>query len=245
MPRYLIRKIEQFTALPPDERRNLEAVARRRVIDLADGAELVGEGDRPPGVRLFLEGWACRYKSLADGRRQILGLLLPGDLFDLNLFLLDEMDHAVVALTPLVLAEIPRDALEELLAQSPALAEALSRDLLAQIAIQREWTLNVGRRTALERVAHLLCEIFLRLEAIGLTDGRRCALPLNQAELADATGLSVVHVNRILQQLRSAGLLHLNGRQMELPDLAGLRRLALFNPAYLHRARPAADYLRD
>lgn len=241
MPRYLIRKIEQFAVLSSDDRRHLTEVARRRVIDLADGAELVAEGDRPPDVRLFLEGWACRYKSFADGRRQILGLLLPGDLFDLNLSLLDAMDHSVVALTPLVLAEIPREAIQNLFAQSPTVALALSRDQLAQFSIQREWTLNVGRRTALERVSHLLCEIFLRLEAIGLTEGRRCTLPLNQSELADATGLSVVHVNRILQQLRSAGLLRLHGRQMELPDLPGLQRLALFNPAYLHQERRAAD----
>lgn len=241
MPRYMIRKLERFAALPPEERRRLEAAARRRVVSLKDGADLVAEGDKSTTVRLFLDGWGYRYKALADGRRQILAFLLPGDLFDLGLYLLDEADHSVGALTPLVVGELDEEELQALLADSPTLARALAWDTLVQAAVQREWTLNVGRRNALQRVAHLLCEVFLRLQAIGLTDGGRCELPLNQAALADATGLSVVHVNRVLQQLRSSGLLRLQGRQMEVPSLAGLQRLALFNPAYLHLERQAVD----
>ncbi|MEX2631648.1 MAG: Crp/Fnr family transcriptional regulator [Tistlia sp.] len=241
MPRYLIRKLEQVALLSPEDRRLIEELAHRRTFRLAAGEELAAEGDRPAAPRLFLEGWACRSKSFADGRRQIVGLLLPGDFFDLNLDLLQAMDHSVAAVTPVLLAEIRRDALEGLAERRPALARALAWDTLVQASIQREWTLNVGRRTALERVAHLLCEIFRRLEAVGLTEGAACELPLNQTELADATGLSVVHVNRVLRRLRIAGLLRLRGRQMELPDLPALNRLALFSPGYLHLARPKPE----
>lgn len=229
----LIRKLGHFGPLPGDDLRLLGAATARRIVDHAAGEEIVSEGERPQAVTLCLEGWACRSKSFADGRRQIVGLLLPGDLFDLDVRLLPAHDHAVVALTPVVVAELAAEDLQRIAEDHPQLARALRRDALIQAAIQREWIVNVGRRSAPERIAHLLCELFHRLAAVGLTDGRACELPLTQTEIADATALSVVHVNRVLQQLRSAGLLRLHGKQMELPDPAGLQRLAQFDPGYL------------
>lgn len=233
MAEILIRKLERFGPLSDDDLRLLGAAARRRVVERPAGEEIVAEGERADVVFLCLEGWACRSKSFADGRRQILDFLLPGDLFDLDARLLPARDHAVVSVTPVILAEIGDDDLQRLADGHARLTRALRCDALVQGAIQRQWIVNVGRRSASERIAHLLCELFHRLAAVGLTDGRTCELPLTQTEIADATALSVVHVNRVLQQLRSNGLLRLHGKQMELPDPPQLKRLAQFEPAYL------------
>ncbi len=247
MPIRLLNKLQQFSPLTENDRLFLRAAAERRRLMLRAGEEVIAEGERPTAVFLFLEGWAYRYKTLDDGRRQILAFLLPGDLGDPDEPPEREMDHSIATLTPVTLAELAREDLERIAGGHPTLAEALSWETLARGAIQREWTLNVGRRTALERIAHLLCELFARLAAVGLTQGSACALPLSQAELADATGLSAVHVNRVLQQLRSDGLVRLHDRRMELPDLTALQQVAKFNPAYLHlhyrRARPDAEDL--
>lgn len=233
MPELLLRRWGRFISLSIDDRRLVEEVVRKRVMRIETGEDLLAEGDPPRGIALFSEGWAYRYRTLEDGRRQILGYLLPGDLGDVNLPTLREMDHSVASLTAVTVALFSIGELAELAARSPRLDLAMRRDMAVQTAIQREWITSLGRRTALERVAHFLCELFLRLRLVGLTDGVACEMPLNQAELADATGLSAVHVNRVLQQLRSRGLVRLHGRQMELPGLPDLQRIALFNPTYL------------
>ena len=243
MPIRLLNKLQQYAPLTETDRLFLQTAAERRRVSLRAHEDVLVEGERPTAIFLFVEGWAYRYKTLDDGRRQILAFLLPGDLGDAGDPPAREMDHSIATLTPVVLAELVRDDLDRIAAGHPALAEALSWEALAQGAIQREWTLNVGRRTALERIAHLLCELFARLAAVGLAQGGACDLPLSQSDLADATGLSAVHVNRVLQQLRSDGLVRLHDRRMELPDLAALQRLAKFNPGYLHLhyRRRAAD----
>jgi CRP-like cAMP-binding protein len=198
------------------------------------GEDLICEGDRPDRVRIILSGWLTRYKTLADGRRQIVNFLLPGDVCDAHAYLLRQMDHSIGTLTPVVYAEMEAARFEELLAADRSLAAAFRVETLASMAIQREWAINLGRRVALERVAHLLCEIFERLRPVGLLEGNSCAFPITQMDLADATGLSVVHVNRTIQELRAGNLIVLRERTLTINDLDALKNLALFSPSYLH-----------
>jgi len=144
------------------------------------------------------------------------------------------MDHSIVSLTSATFAEIDRDRFEAFIASDRTLAEAFWCETLSSAAIQREWTMNLGRRDAFERVAHLLCELIERLRPVGLWDGNNCAFPVTQLDLADATGLSVVHVNRTLQELRSSRLIVLRDRILTVNDLEALKGAALFNPDYLH-----------
>lgn len=205
------------------------------------------EGDRPRCLYLVLDGWAMRYKSLEDGRRQVLSFALPGDICDQHVLLLSRADHGMAALTAISVAEISAARLAEIARTSPRLLNALCwSDLVAQ-ARQREWTINLGQRTALERMAHLICELFFRLRAIGLTHGTTCELPVTQATLADATGISAVHVNRTLQELRASNLITLRGKHLTIDDLDALQTVALFNPGYLHldEAERAAQTARE
>lgn len=212
----------------------MERLARRNIREVGARRDLIREGDRPRSVSLMLEGWGCRYKQLPDGRRQILSFVLPGELSDPNVFILREMDHSIGAITPVRYGEISATDFEELMAGSPRLTQALWWNELVNVAVAREWIANVGQRTAYERIAHLLCELFLRLRQAGLTEGDGCIFPLTQADLAEATGLTPVHVNRTLQDLRAAGLLELRGRRLTIPDLGALMQAGQFNPNYLH-----------
>lgn len=196
--------------------------------------DIVREGEKPRCVNVVLDGWACRYKQLPDGRRQVVSFFLPGDLCDANVFILKEMDHSIGAITKVRYAEISPADFEELIAQSPRITQALWWHELVVAAVQREWTTNVGQRTAFERIAHLFCELFLKLRQVGLTDGTSCDFPLTQIDIADATGLTSVHVNRTLQELRREGLIELANKRLTIPDLAALMNVSMFNPNYLH-----------
>jgi CRP-like cAMP-binding protein len=234
MAYYLIRRLEHFTRLSVEDKRALDAVASQRVRTLGSRDDLIHEGDEPQDVNLFLEGWACRYKTLEDGRRQVISYFLPGDFCDLNVFILSEMDHSIGSVTPIRVAEISRQALHEVTLNHPRVTQALWWSTLVSEAIQREWTVNLGQRDAIERVGHLLCEIFLRLRMLGLTEGDSCDFPLTQTDLAETVGLSVVHMNRTLQELRNRGLIVLRSKKLIIPDLERLQEVSLFNPNYLH-----------
>lgn len=138
---------------------------------------------------------------------------------------------------------MPRGTFERLAASHPRLIRALWSDAFVAASIQREWIVSLGQRSAYERVAHLFCEVFIRLQTVGLVEGDSCEFPVTQTELGDATGLSTVHVNRTLQDLRAAGLIVLKGRTLHIPDLPALKRAALFNPRYLHLGRDGRDPL--
>jgi CRP-like cAMP-binding protein len=230
----LIRKLERFTRLSADDQRVLEHATSEHIRQFGPREDLLCEGDKPSGVTVILSGWACRYKQLEDGRSAILAFLLPGDLCDSNIFTLGEMDHSVGALTPVTAAAISRPLFQDLMLNHPPISQALWWEALVGAAIQREWTLNLSQRTAYERLSHLLCELFLRLRAVGLTRGPSCDLPVTQAKLAEATGLTLVHLNRTLQELRAANLVVLKSRTLTIPDLEALLAAALFNPNYLH-----------
>ncbi len=237
MPDRLIAKLEQFTKLSTADKEALEQLASQRMRVLSAREDIVREGEKPRLVHVILSGWACRYKVLEDGRRQITAFLVPGDIGDLRMFILREMDHSLGALTGARVAEIPGDALLELTDRHPRIARALWWNSLVEEAVAREWVTSLGQRSAQERMAHLLCELFLRLRGAGLAEDGSCELPVTQADLADALGMSAVHVNRTLQEMRESGLVVWKGKRLTIPDLDVLRATALFNPNYLHLDR--------
>lgn len=232
----LASNLEAFVRLSQDDRIAIERISRTQR-DVAPRRDLIREGDPPRHVHLVIDGWACRYKTLPDGRRQIVAFFLPGDFCDLNVYVLKEMDHSVGAITRLRVADIGRDEMETMTAEHPRITQALWWHGLVQAAIQREWTLNLGQRSAFERIAHLLVELFLRLDLVLRTRGDSCDFPLTQNDIADATGLTAVHVNRTLQEMRRAGLIVLQGRTLTIPDMKALQNAALFNANYLHLGR--------
>lgn len=230
----LIDKLSRFVTLAPADREIIGRVTGERIRQFEAREDVIREGDRPQHINLVLSGWACRYKTLEDGRRQVIAFLLPGDLCDLNVFVLQQMDHSIGAITPVTVAEISHAGFDDMMSGHRRLPQALWWELLVQAATHREWAVNLGQRNATERMAHLFCELFVRLQAVGMTHGTSCDLPLTQAELAEATGLSPVHVNRTLQELRGLGLIVLKDRTLTIPDFQALADTALFNSGYLH-----------
>lgn len=237
MPNALTRKLEQFSPLSPEDRAVLERAAGERVRLYSPHVDIIREGDRPRDVNLFLSGWACRYKQLEDGRRQIVAFFLPGDLCDHNVFILPAMDHHIATLTQVTVAELSQETFERITLDHPRITRALWWETLVNAAVQRQWTVNLGHRDAGERMAHLFCELFHRLKGVGMTVQNSCELPLTQAEIGEALGLSAVHVNRTLQELRAAKLIALRGKILTIPDLGALMRAGLFTPGYLHMER--------
>ncbi|MDD1528167.1 cyclic nucleotide-binding protein [Bradyrhizobium sp. WBOS7] len=232
-----IRRLSALRPLSAEARASLDYAMLEGLQRAGSGEDLLAEGDPVDSVRILLSGWLCRYKTLVDGRRQIVNFAFPGESCDAHAYLLPVMDHSIATLTPVVYAEIKRARFEGLLAGDRSLAEAFWCETLVNNAIQREWAVNLGRRTALERVAHLFCEIFERLRPVGMIEGNSCIMPVTQTDLADATGLSVVHLNRTVQDLRASGLIVLRDRILTINDLAALKDAALFSPGYLQLYR--------
>jgi CRP-like cAMP-binding protein len=241
MPNPIARRLELFCRLSAEDRSVLSRLSSARVRQLGSREDLIREGDRPRDVTLFLSGWACRYKQIEDGRRQIIAFFLPGDLSDLNVFILREMDHSIGTVTPVSVAEISPEVFEEITLHHPCIVQALRWESLVNAAVQREWTVNLGQRSAIERVAHLICELFVRLRSVGLTEQNTCEWPITQIELADSTGMTSVHASRTVQELRNLGLVSLRDHHLTIPDLKSLMRLALFNPNYLHLERESVS----
>lgn len=233
MADYLRHKIEQLFELSAEEKEIVSGLSQTNLRSIPARRDIIRGGDRPNFVNLLIDGWAIRHKTLVDGRRQIIAFLVPGDICDLNLMLIKEMDHSIAALTPATIAQLPGDLFFEL-AGHPRLVQALTWDLMVQAAIQREWIVSLGQRSALERIAHLICELFLRLRTIRLCVDDTCTIPITQNELAEAAGLTPVHVNRIIQELRANGLIEWTGRVVHIPDMEELMRIAMFNGNYLH-----------
>ena len=186
---------------------------------------------------ILLDGFACRYKDLAEGQRQIQEIHVAGDFVDLHGFLLKSLDHNVGALTPVRIALVPHEALRAITEKHPHLARMLWFSTLLDASIQRERIVSVGRRSALSRIAHLLCELHRRLAVVGLANGASYALPLTQTDIADASGLTPVHVNRMLKRLRDDNVLTFRGGTVVIEDIDALVRLAEFDPGYLHLER--------
>ena len=188
-----------------------------------------------------VSGYAFRQKLTANGARQIVSLHMAGDLLDIQHLFLKKADHNVQALTRLETAEVDRQALQALALERPAVARAMWIDTLVDASIFREWVINVGRRDARSRIAHLLCEFATRMDAAGLGDRETYELPMTQEQIGDATGLTSVHVNRTLKSLAEAGLLHRDRRYLRFDDWSKMRETADFSALYLHLDQTAVD----
>ncbi|WP_245436635.1 Crp/Fnr family transcriptional regulator [Methylobacterium sp. V23] len=229
----LVRKLESIADLSQEERQALQSLPIR-VRPLGSGQDIVQDGDRPSQCCLIVEGWAYRYKLLGEGKRQILSFHIPGDTPDLQSLHLQTMDHSLATLTEATLAFIPHENLRELVARFPGLAAVLWRDTLVDAAIFREWMTGIGRKSSYGRVAHLFCEMYLKLEAVGFAKEHRCTLPLTQGQLADALGMSNVHANRVLQEMRSKDLITLKSNELVIHAWSELVHAGEFDPTYLH-----------
>ena len=197
--------------------------------------DLIREGDEPGPMFVVLEGWICRYKILPNGARQIMAFLMPGDACDLHIKLLAEMDHGIQAITPASVATVSRAEMQTMMDEHPNIARAMYMAQLVDEGIMRAWIVSMGRRSSIERVAHLVCELYLRARSIGLTHDGQFALPLSQLVLADALGMTAVHINRVLKELRLSGAMALSRGSVSILDPAKLVKIAGFDENYLHR----------
>ncbi len=197
--------------------------------------DLIREGDRPGPVFVMLEGWAFRYKILPSGTRQVLAYLMPGDCCDLHIGLLAEMDHSIQTITPSLVAMIGRAEMDALMDEHHGMAKAMYMAQLVDEGIMRAWITSMGRRTSIERVAHLMCELYLRARNIGIAKEETFALPLSQLLLADSLGMTAVHLNRVLKELRVAGAMTLARGSLVITDPGKLIQIAGFDENYLHR----------
>ena len=230
----LIRKLQGMVELSVEDLRIVDALCAEDVGEVAAKRDIISDGDTPDKVHLILEGWAARYKLVPDGARQITAFLIPGDFCDLHVAVLEKMDHGITAITPCRVAHLDSDKLDRITAERTALTKGLWKMTLVDEAVLREWIVNVGRRDAFEAVAHILCELHLRMKAVGLVEDGCFDLPLTQEELADATGMTPVHTNRTLQRLRADGLIELKHRMLTILNVEGLRKAGGFEGEYLH-----------
>lgn len=229
----LIRKLESIATLTREECRAIENLPVRINV-LEARQDIVRDGDKPSHCCLVVDGWVCRYKLLSEGKRQIVSFHIAGDTPDLQSLHLHTMDHSLATVTNATLAFIPHDVMRALTAQHPNLAALLWRDTLIDAAIFREWLASIGRRSAFGHLAHLFCEMYLKQQAVGLANGCRCPMPVRQVDLADALGLTSVHVNRVLRDMRAQNLVTLQGRTLVINAWDELLRAAEFDPTYLH-----------
>lgn len=227
------RKLGRRDRLGLEEQHAIAEAAEERLA-FNGGDDLVVEGDRPSRSLLVTTGYTARYRMLSEGQRQITAIHMPGDFVDLHSFLLKEMDHGVGALSPCTVITFPHERLVALTERFPHLTRMLWLMTLLDGSAQREWLVGMGRLSALERVAHLLCEIYTRLVFVSLASDNQFNLPITQAALADTIGISTVHVNRVLQELRQGGYLAWDGGMLKILDWDRLVSLARFDNRYLH-----------
>ena len=238
-PNPFVSRLGRGGGLGPDERAFLEQMTRNAVPVPAD-RQLQSEGDQPQVLHVILDGLACRYKILPDGRRQILAFLVPGDPCDFQVFLLPRVDHNIATLAPSVVASVPRHDVETAQAEWPAIARAFAFSTLLDMSVLREWLVNVGRRNAYERMAHLLWEMYLRHALVGKVSEDAFHLPLTQGDLADALGLSTVYVNKTITRLRASGIIETERRQIRILNPDELSAIAGFDGSYLYRLEATA-----
>lgn len=236
----LIMKLEQFARFSAEERRRLDEITAIRRKTVAARHDIISDGADAKEIHVVLSGMAARYKDLPDGERQIMAFLIPGDLCDIEVFVLEEMDHGITALTETVCAVIPADTMRALLTEQQCLTQALWWSTMTDSAVLRERIIDLGRRDAHERVAHLFYELLIRYRMVGLTRDNAYPLPLTQQELSEATGLTSVHVNRVMRQLREEGLIEHRGKVLTVKDPAGLKKAGRFSSRYLHLRRAEA-----
>lgn len=231
-----LMKLRVRDSVSPEE----EKVLRRSVSEVRScpgDQVIVKAGDDLKVCTLLLDGLICRYKDLRDGQRQITALHVPGDFLDLHSFTLKRLDQDVMTLIPSRIALVPHEAITAITEQHPHLTRLFWFMTNLDAAIHREWELSLGRRSALARVAHLFCELQVRLRIIGRADDTGYDLKLTQGEVSECVGLTPVHVNRVLKELRTSGVVEFRDGRVRIHDLAQLERIADFDPAYLYLER--------
>ena len=232
----LFLKLRQRDELAEFEQQALiDAVADVR--EVGEGETLVHAGDQLTSSTVLLDGIVGRVRDLADGRRQIIDLHVPGDFFDLHAFLLKKLEHGIDALTPIRIAVVPHDRLKIITERWPHLTRLLWTATLFDGAIEREKILSIGRRSAISRLAHLLCELYVRLKVVELANGSSYPLALTQSQIADAAGLTQVHVNRTLKELRDRDIATVRGGVVTIADWTALIDIAEFTDDYLYLER--------
>ena len=229
----LIRKLESIAILSNEERHAIKNLPVR-VQTLNARQDIVRDGDKPSHCCLIISGWACRYKLLSQGNRQIFSFHVAGDIPDLQSLHVHTMDHSLATVTTATVAFISHESLREMTACHPGIASLFWRDTLIDAGIFREWMVGIGRRSAFERISHLFCEMYLKLNAVGLAGDYRCPMPVTQVDIADALGLTPVHVNRVLKNMRGQALVTLRSHTLVIQAWDELLRISEFDPTYLH-----------
>ena len=232
MDNVLIRKFERLSPLSLEEKALL-TLATEKSYRVGPHRDIIVEGQVPNVVHLIVSGMACRQKITETGNKQIVAYLLPGDFCDLHVFILDQMDHTISTITECQIVDIPRDTILRL-TERPAIARALWWATLVDEGTLREALVNLGQRHAEARMAHFLCEMLMRLDAVGLASNNSLELPVTQVDLGETLGLSTVHISRTLQKLRGRNLITMNRKNVVIINLIGLKACCGFNPNYLH-----------
>ena len=222
----LIMKMEQYRRFSDEDRRLLNDLTSKHQQEYGAREDIIREGEHSPDIHIVLSGLACRYKLLENGNRQIMAFLVPGDPCDSEIFILKEMDHSIAAVAPSLIASISGKIMKDLLLNRPGIALCFWWSTLQDEGILRERIIDEGRRDAYSRIAFLIYEVLLRMRAVGVIEDESFEFPITQADLADATGLTPVHVNRMLQRLRDEGLIAIQGKTWTVTDPAGLRAAA-------------------
>jgi CRP-like cAMP-binding protein len=229
----LLRRLDSVVCLSESDRRGIAQIPMT-VKNFANGQDLVRDGDISTQCILVLDGYLFRHKLANGSQRQIMSFHVPGDIPDLQTLHLPKLDHTVTALGAAVVAFIPHASFKELLQASPQLTHVFWRESLVDAAIFREWVINLGQRDAIGRVAHIICELVMRLQAVGLAQNMSFTIPWTQSDVADAAGISTVHANRVIQELRRLELLEWDSRLIQIRDWDGLASLGDFSADYLH-----------
>jgi CRP-like cAMP-binding protein len=237
-----IEKIEVRDSFSAEEKAALRALPQK-LIRTAARTSLVTEGERPTHACMVQEGIVYRSKVAASGRRQIISFHVPGDMVDLHTVLFKVADHTIETVRSAAIVLVPHEAILKAAADHPALGRAFWYDTLLDASIQREALLNVGRRDARSRTAHLFCELAVRLKRVGLVNGGSFELPLTQTDLADALGVTPIHTNRVLAKFRAEGLIAYSGRSVTIPDWKALVAIGEFDATYLHLEGPSDLHL--
>jgi CRP-like cAMP-binding protein len=231
-----LKKLRQRIEISSEEERAIRNAVKETRRVAADEI-LVRAGEELSSSVILLDGWMARVKDLPGGERQVTQLHIPGDFADLHGFTLKRLDHDVVAITDCTVGVVPHERLREITDGQPRLGRVYWFATNIDAAIHREWALSLGQRSAISRMAHLFCELYLRLKVVGHTVDSSYEFPLTQRELSECLGLTVVHANRTIQELRRRGLVELENRQLKILDRRGLEGVAEFDPSYLYLDR--------
>jgi CRP-like cAMP-binding protein len=229
----LLQHLHSITALSQYERDAVECLPVQ-VANIARHQDIVREGDRPRRSCFLMAGFACTFKMTGAGRRQIMAFHMSGDMPDLQSVHLSTLDSSLRSITSCRVGFVEHEAIHALCENHPRIGSALWRMTLIDAAIFREWISNIGQRDGYSRVAHLLAETLVRSHAVGLARGYICEMPFTQGDLGEATGMSTVHINRVLQELRRDALIRLQSGTLQVLDWPGLKNAADFDPTYLH-----------